>query len=154
MLDRLKALANTAAKAASSAATSVGDLNGDGVIDAKDVQLAAQWTSQAAGTLADETQRLGKEVVRSDLTRDAAAGAAIGAVVAIPLPLLGPLAGAVVGAGLGIYKNVTRKSASLSAPAAPRVDVHAELLKLADLRDKGLLTATEFESQKRKLLAG
>ncbi len=37
-------------------------------------------------------------------------------------------------------------------PAVPTVDVADELAKLADLRDRGVLSETEFESQKGKLL--
>ena len=36
---------------------------------------------------------------------------------------------------------------------AARPDLHAELMKLDDLRNKGLLTDAEFESEKTKLLA-
>jgi len=38
------------------------------------------------------------------------------------------------------------------APAAPRASVTEELARLADLRDRGALTAEEFEAQKAKLL--
>ena len=40
------------------------------------------------------------------------------------------------------------------APAAPEVDVYAELTKLGDLRDKGILTDTEFEVEKARILRG
>ena len=39
------------------------------------------------------------------------------------------------------------------APAAPPVDMVAQLQGLADLKDKGILTEAEFETQKAKLLA-
>lgn len=39
------------------------------------------------------------------------------------------------------------------APAAPAVDVVAQLKGLADLKDQGVLTQAEFDSQKAKLLA-
>ncbi len=39
-----------------------------------------------------------------------------------------------------------------AVPAVPTVDVADELGKLADLRDRGVLSETEFESQKGKLL--
>ncbi|MRG98969.1 hypothetical protein GIY21_01520 [Xanthomonas sontii] len=39
-----------------------------------------------------------------------------------------------------------------SAPSAPP-DLYAELLKLDDLRKKGLLTEAEFQAQKAKLLS-
>jgi hypothetical protein len=39
-----------------------------------------------------------------------------------------------------------------TTPAAPR-DVYAELLRLEDLRKRGILTDAEFAAQKKKLLA-
>jgi hypothetical protein len=153
MLDRLKKIIVAAKGAGSSAATTVGDLNRDGVVDEKDAQIAASWIRQTAGDVADEAGKLGMEVVRSKMLKDAAAGAAIGAVVAVPVPLVGPIAGATIGAGIGLYKNITsEKGVSSSTP--PPVDVHAQLIKLADLRDKGVLTESEFDEQKRKLLKG
>lgn len=154
MLDKLKGLAEKAKDAVSSAVTAVGDLNGDGVVDEKDARIAADWARKTASTVADEAGRLGKEAVRSDLAKDAAAGAAIGAVVAVPLPVVGPIAGAAVGAGLGVYKNLTQKAPTQRPQAPARLDVPAELLKLADLRDKGVLTDVEFEAQKAKVLRG
>lgn len=153
MLDKLKNLAGGAKDAIASAAVAVGDLNGDGVVDEKDAQIAAAWTRRTAGEVADEAGRLGKEALRSDLVKDAASGAAIGAVVAVPLPVVGPIAGAAVGAGLGVYKNLTKKGPPPSV-TPQRVDTHAELLKLADLRDRGILAESEFAEQKRKLLNG
>lgn len=153
MLNRLKKLIGVAKTAGAKAATAAGDLNGDGVVDDKDAQLASKWMRQTAGDVADEAARLGKEVVRSKMVKDATTGAAIGAVVAVPVPIVGPIAGATIGAGLGIYKNITSK-ASESPSTTTAVDVHAQLLKLADLRDKGVLTELEFEEQKRKLLKG
>jgi hypothetical protein len=151
MLNRLKKLIVAAKSAGSNTANAVGDLNGDGVVDEKDAQIAAKWFRQTAGDVADEAARLGKEVVRSKMVKDATTGAAIGAVVAVPVPIVGPIAGATVGAGLGIYKNIMSKAGD-SPYTSTTVDVHAQLLKLADLRDKGLLTDAEFEEQKRKLL--
>lgn len=153
MLDRLRQLAGKARESAASAAVAVGDLNGDGVVDEKDAQIAADWARRRASGAADEASRIGQEALRSDMVKDAAAGAAVGAVVAIPLPVIGPVAGAVVGAGLGVYKNLTRGSGSSPARSLPPpVDLHAALLKLADLRDKGILTPAEFDGEKRKLL--
>lgn len=40
-----------------------------------------------------------------------------------------------------------------SSPAAPAKDLHSELLKLDELRSKGLLSEAEFDAQKKKLLA-
>ncbi len=154
MLDKLKAMAGKAKDAVSAAATAVGDLNGDGVVDEKDAQIAADWARRTAGSIADEAGRLGKQAIRSDLAKNAAAGAAVGAVVSIPIPLIGPVAGATVGAGIGIYKSLTQKSTPQILQAPPRIDIHAELLKLGDLRERGMLTDGEFETQKRKLLSG
>ena len=153
MFEKIKKLAGMARDAAGSAAVSVGDLNGDGVVDKKDAQTAAEWVRTTAGSAVDEAGRLGKEAMRSDMVKDAASGAAIGAVVAVPLPVVGPIAGAAVGAGLGVYKNLTKKTGAVTTPPPMmQVDVHAQLLKLADLRDKGILNTVEFEEQKRKLL--
>lgn len=40
------------------------------------------------------------------------------------------------------------------APAAPAKDLYTEILKLDELRKRGLLTDAEFEAQKKKLLDG
>lgn len=97
------------AGAANTVAMEVGDLNGDGKIDAEDFKIAALRAKVIAAATADEAAKLGKEALQSDLATDAASGAAVGAAVAIPIPLIGPAAGAVVGAGLGVYKNLTKK---------------------------------------------
>lgn len=152
MFDKLKMLKDKAIDSLSSAASLVGDLNGDGKIDEEDMRIAAEWAKQKAVALGDEASRLGKEAVRSDLAKDAASGAAIGAAVAIPVPVVGPIAGAVIGAGLGMYKNMTGKGSSQAAIASKperALDVHAELLKLDDLRQRGIITQAEFDAQKR-----
>jgi hypothetical protein len=108
-----------------------------------------------ATSIGDEASRLGKEAIRSDLAKDVASGAAVGAVVAIPVPIIGPMAGSVIGAGIGVYKNLTKKSQPASTIIdhlpAPK-DVHAELLKLDDLRQKNIISETEFGAQKKKIL--
>ncbi|MDQ0373814.1 SHOCT domain-containing protein [Cellulomonas humilata] len=38
--------------------------------------------------------------------------------------------------------------------AAPPVDIYADLTKLKELLDAGVLTQAEFDAQKQKLLAG
>ena len=152
MLEKLKKIKDTTVNAVAGVATRVGDLNGDGVVDSEDARIATQWAKEKASAIGDEASKLGKAAVRSDLAKDAASGAAVGAVVAVPIPVIGPAFGAVVGAGLGIYKNVTKGgSASASAQALP-ADIHAELLKLDDLRQKGVLSEEEFEIQKKKIL--
>lgn len=100
--------ANTAGSLAGTVAIEVGDLNGDGKIDAEDFKIAAARAKVVAAATADELVKLGKEALQSDMVKDAAAGAAVGAAVAIPVPIVGPAAGAVVGAGLGVYKNLTK----------------------------------------------
>lgn len=154
MLDKLKSLAGKAKDSISSTAVLLGDLNGDGKVDEEDARIAAEWTKITAKSIGDEVGRLGKEAMRSDLAKDAALGSAIGAVVAIPVPIIGSLAGAAIGAGLGVYKNLTKTGQPM-----PRVidrvatkDVHAELLKLDDLRQKKIISEVEFETQKKKLL--
>lgn len=116
---------------------------------------AMAWFKGAATAVGEESARLGKTVARSDLAKDAAAFAAIGAAVAVPIPIIGPVAGAAIGAGLGVFKNLKRP-ADRSAPAisAPQVDIHAALLKLDDLRQKGILSEDEFAAQKKKVLEG
>jgi len=48
--------------------------------------------------------------------------------------------------------NVTIKP-DQSTPREPQKDLYTELLKLEDLKKRGLLTEDEFQAQKRKLLA-
>jgi hypothetical protein len=48
--------------------------------------------------------------------------------------------------------NVTIKS-DQSTPREPQKDLYSELLKLEDLKKRGLLTEDEFQVQKQKLLA-
>lgn len=154
MLDKLKRFAGKAKDAVASTAVLVGDLNGDGKVDEEDARIAANWAKKTASAIGDEAGRLGKEAMRSDMAKDAATGAAIGAVVAIPVPIIGPMAGAAIGAGLGVYKNLTKPQASAigaDVAAVPK-DVHAELLKLDDLRKKEIITSTEFDAQKKKIL--
>jgi hypothetical protein len=100
--------ANAAGSMVGTVATQIGDLNGDGKIDEEDLKIATARAKEFATAAADETVRLGKEALKSDMVKDAAAGAAVGAAVAIPVPIIGPAAGAVVGAGLGVYKNLTK----------------------------------------------
>ena len=155
MWDKLKNLGEKAKDAISSTAVLVGDLNGDGKVDEEDARIAAEWTKKTATSVGEEVNRLAKEALRSDMTKDAAAGAAVGAVVAVPVPVIGPMAGAAIGAGIGVYKNLTKKdnhAASSLGESKRQIDAHAELLKLDDLRQKGIISNSEFEVQKKKLL--
>lgn len=146
--------AEKAKDALSTAAIVVGDLNGDGKVDEQDARIAGERFRGAVSSLGQEAAKLGKDAIRSDMAKDAATGAVIGAAVAVPVPLLGPAAGAVVGAGLGVYKNLTKnQTAKVSVDRlSAGTDLHAELLKLEDLRTKGLLSEGEFAGEKRKLL--
>jgi hypothetical protein len=157
MLDKIKKAAQQAKDAVATATVLVGDLNGDGKVDQEDARVAADWAKRTASSIGDEAAKLGKETLRSPLVKDVAAGAAVGAAIAIPIPVVGPAAGAVVGAGIGVYTNLTRKGGTSPAPADSRAiqkDIHADLLKLDDLRQKSIITEEEFESQKTKLLKG
>ena len=51
-------------------------------------------------------------------------------------------------------EEVARHRASQEPQAGPQFSVADELEKLADLRDRGVLSDEEFEEQKSKLLAG
>ncbi|MDO8834489.1 MAG: SHOCT domain-containing protein [Vicinamibacterales bacterium] len=157
MFDKLKSLARKAKDTVSSTAVLVGDLNGDGKVDEEDARIAAEWTKKTSSSLCDEVGKLGKGAIRSDLAKDAASGAAIGAVVAIPVPIIGPMVGAAIGAGLGVFKNFTKTNQPSPvvrdhASSVPK-DVHAELLKLYDLMQKGIISEVEFEAQKKKILS-
>ena len=121
-------------------------------------KAAMEWTKNAATVASGEVARLGKEVARSELVKDAATGAAIGAAVAVPIPLVGPTVGAVIGAGLGVYKNITRPHTKSSDNQTQRqktigiADPYSELLKLNELFEKGIVTESEFNKHKKKLL--
>lgn len=155
MNEKLKNLAGKAKEAISTTANLVGDLNGDGKVDHEDLKIAAEWAKKSASAVGDEAAKLGREAMRSDMLKDAAAGAAVGAALAVPIPVIGPIAGGTVGAGLGVYKNIIKKDSGShqmkELPVAPK-DAHAELLKFDDLRQKGIISDTEFDAQKNKLL--
>lgn len=154
MFDKIKSLAGKAKDSISKTAVLFGDLNGDGKVDEEDARIAAEWAKKTAISVGDEASKLGKAAMRSDLAKDAATGAGIGAVVAIPVPIIGPLAGAAIGAGMGVYKNLTKPNQPVPViidhSASPR-DAHAELLKLDELRQKKIISETEFEAQKKKI---
>jgi hypothetical protein len=152
MLEKLKQVGNAAKNAVTKTAVLMGDLNGDGKVDEEDARIAAEWTKKQAVSLGSEAARLGKEAARSDLAKDAATGAAVGAAIAIPIPLIGPIAGAAIGATIGAYRNLTGKSTSSGSTSAKPQDSHAELLKLQDLREKGIVTEEEFQREKNRVL--
>lgn len=157
MNEKLKNFAGKVKEAISTTAILVGDLNGDGKVDHEDAKIAAEWAKKNASAAGNEAARIGKEAMQSEMVKDAAAGAAVGAAIAIPVPVIGPLAGAAIGAGLGVYKNILKKESNShqakEQPVASK-DVHAELIKFDELRQKGIITEAEFEVQKNKFLSG
>ena len=102
-------VASATGNIASAVTLQVADLNGDGKIDEEDFKIAAERAKEMASAVGSETVRIGKDALKSDMVKDAAAGAAVGAVISIPIPLMGPAAGAAIGAALGVYKNFTKK---------------------------------------------
>jgi hypothetical protein len=154
MKNFLGQIVNTVKEATKKTTQAVND-----ALDHEDTQIAIEWAKKTAGTAADETVRLGKEIARSDMTKDAAAGAAIGAAVALPLPIIGPAAGAVIGAGLGIYKNITKPAIKTIQSTLPenqektpqKNDAYEQLIKFDELKQKGIITEEEFAEQKRKI---
>lgn len=152
MRKRLKQISEVAQKGAGAAAVLVGDLNGDGKVDAQDAQVATEWAKRQALGLGGEAARLGKAALRSDLAKDSAAGAAIGAAIAIPVPLIGPAVGAAIGATIGAYRNLAGKTGHSNMDITKSPDIHADLLKLQDLREKGILSEEEFQREKSRVL--
>ena len=152
MLEKLKKIGSAAKDAVTKAAVLVGDINGDGKVDEEDVRITTEWTKKQAVALGSEAARLGKQAARSDLAKDAATGAAVGAAIAVPVPLIGPAVGAAIGASIGAYRNLTGKGTPSAASAEKSGDTHAELLKLQDLREKGILNEEEFQREKSRLL--
>lgn len=94
---------------AATTALLVGDLNGDGKVDIEDAKIALAKAKQVASFAANESIKLGKEVMQSELVKDVTPYAAIGAAIAVPIPIVGPVIGAALGAVLGLYKNATKR---------------------------------------------
>lgn len=167
-LDRASHLGNKASDALTSAADKAGAFVQEHKPNDQEIAQAKAWVKNAASVTAEEATRMGKEVLQSEMARDAAKGAAVGAAIAVPVPFLGPMFGGLVGTGIGVYANLTRSRPAAppvipaAAPQPPTVievvapskDVYAELLKLDDLLKKGILTQEEFDMQKRKVLSG
>ena len=152
MLEKLKQVGNAAKDAVTKTAIHLGDLNRDGKVDEEDARIASEWAKKQAVAFGNEAARIGKEVARSDLGKDVTAGAVVGAAIAIPIPVIGPVAGAAIGATIGAYRNLTGKSISSGSTPEKSQDPHAELLKLQDLREKGILTEKEFQREKKRIL--
>lgn len=67
----------------------------------------------------------------------------------------GALLGAILMAGAGAFKNLMNNSPIVTQSTEPtqsNKDIHSELIKYADLRDKGLISDVEFKGLKKKLL--
>ena len=54
----------------------------------------------------------------------------------------------------GVGESDTAAHASASATPTQKEDIYSELTKLDDLRKKGIITDTEFDAQKKKILEG
>ena len=145
MLEKLKQVGNAAKDVVTKTAIHLGDLNGDGKVDEEDARIASEWAKKQAVALGNEAARIGKEVARSELGKDVTTGAVVGAAIAIPIPVIGPVAGAAIGATIGAYRNLTGKSISSGSTPEKSQDPHAELLKLQDLREKGILMFAPIE---------
>ena len=166
MKEKLSLMALKAGRAVSAAANKTAVYVQTRMPTEQDLAQAKAMALKVGKAVADETVSLGKEVAQSKTFKDAAKGAGVGAVAAIPIPIIGPAVGAVIGAGAGIYLGSRSQSQSqppalstsppqavlIEVEAAPPKDLYAELLKLDELRQKGLLTNGEFEVQKLKLL--
>ena len=101
--------ANTVSDAVGKTVDLVGDLNGDGKFDEEDLKIAIAKGKEVASLVANEAGVLAKEVARSEMVKDAAAGAAVGAALASVLPVVGTLAGAVVGGTAVVAKKLLSK---------------------------------------------
>jgi len=164
----MKELLNTAKDKAGALVTTGVEKAKQMAPEADDVKRAAQHALDSTINAAHEVGQLGKEAMKTDMAKDAAAGAGIGAVLAVPIPGIGPLAGAVIGAGLGVYKNIRhgpnpasmdRKNNSapdgvidVESKALVPPDKYEELNKLHDLKLRGVLTDEEFAAEKKKVL--
>lgn len=150
MFGKIKDLAGKAKESISAAADLAVDF-----AEREDVRAAAEGLKKNAMSAGNEAARFCKEAAKSELAKDAGAGAAVGAVMAVPVPLVGPIIGATAGATLGIYKNSTRSeqpSTALSSNQNKQIDVYSEMLKIEDLRKKGIISDDEFSSMKENLL--
>lgn len=126
----------------------------------ENTKQALEWSKGMGNKALEETEKLGKEIIESDLGKASAKGAVIGGAAGIPLPIIGPMAGAVVGAGVGAYLHLKHGLGKTGTqPTAPHTtsyekpsDVVAMLAQLDDLRKKGAITTEEYEHKKVQLL--
>lgn len=101
--------ANTVSDAVGKTVDLVGDLNGDGKFDGEDLKIAIAKGKEVASMVANEAGTLAKEVARSEMVKDTAAGAAVGAALASVLPIVGTVTGAVVVGALVAGKKLLSK---------------------------------------------
>jgi hypothetical protein len=107
-LDVSRKVIHAAATTATATATVVGDLNGDGKVDVEDLKIAAKATRDAMIEGAKETGKFAKEVMKTDLIKQSAAGAIAGGAIGSAIPLVGTVTGAAVGAAIGLAKSITK----------------------------------------------
>lgn len=72
VLESGKAMGRNAGKIMATTAELVGDLNGDGKVDIEDAKIALAKAKQVATSVADESAKLGKDVMQSELIKDVA----------------------------------------------------------------------------------
>jgi hypothetical protein len=68
----------------------IGDLNNDGKVDKEDAKIAARKARGTALKGADAAGKIGREILKHEMAKNAAIGAAVGAAIAIPIPFVGP----------------------------------------------------------------
>lgn len=146
MKDQFIKLTNQAGEALTDVARKTTDLVQATRPDPERVESAFSAVKRVGAALVDEAKEMGRELSETKTFRDAAKGAGVGAIAGVPLPVVGPISGAIIGAAAGVYLGQ-----KLGEPAQS-IDLHAELLKLDELRQKNILTQSEFDEQKRKLL--
>ena len=171
MKNKFTKIALNARQAVSSAANKTTDYVRAHKPTESDWENAKTVTLGAGNAVAKEAAELGRQAAQSKTFKDAAKGAGVGALIAVPIPLVGPALGAIVGAGAGIFLSLKRPTQTqvlppayqppppsqqqpvwVDVPAQIPKDLYTELLKLDELRQKGLLTNEEFEVQKQKLI--
>ncbi len=146
MKDQMRKFMSDAADAATDAARKTSKAVETHLPNQEQTAKAVEAGKKVGAGLLGEMKEIGRELGQTRGFRNAVKGAGVGAVAGIPLPVVGPISGAIIGAAAGVFLGER-----LGDRREP-VDLHSELLKLADLRDKGLLSEEEFEVQKRKLL--
>lgn len=101
--------ANTVSDAVGKTVDLVGDLNGDGKFDGEDLKIAIAKGKEVASIVANEAGALAKDVAKSEMVKDTAAGAVVGAALCSVLPVVGTATGAVVGGAAVAAKKLLSK---------------------------------------------